>query len=208
MKTQVIGVIGGIGCGKSALCDYFAILGYPVIDTDQVAKDLVKPQQPGLVALIKVLGHDYLTENGELNRVKLREVFFSQPQIKQQVEAILHPLVRQAVRQQIDTLRGTTPLIFIAIPVIHQVKQPEYQLDRILLVECDQAKQLQRVRQRDGRSEQQIQAIIEQQASRAQRQALADDVIENNGDLNQLQQQADAWLVAFLEENKSHEYIV
>jgi dephospho-CoA kinase len=92
--------------------------------------------------------------------------------------------------------------------VIHQVKQPEYQLDRVLLVECDHAKQLQRVRQRDGRSKQQIQAIIEHQASRAQRQALADDVIENNGDLNQLQQQADAWLVEFLEENKSHEYIV
>jgi dephospho-CoA kinase len=205
MNSQIIGVIGGIGCGKSALCDYFAGLGYPVIDTDQVAKDLVKPQQPGLQMLIEVLGRDYLTEQGELNRVKLREVFFSQPQIKQQVEAILHPLVRQAVRQQIDALRGTTPLIFIAIPVIHQVKQPEYQLDRVLLVECDQARQIERVRQRDGRTDAQIQAIIEQQASPQQRHALADEVIENNGDLSQLQQQADAWLFKLLEENKSHE---
>ena len=198
MNSQIIGVIGGIGCGKSALCDYFARLGYPVIDTDQVAKDLVKPQQPGLVALINVLGDDYLTEQGELNRTKLREVFFSQPQIKQQVEAILHPLVRQTVRQQIDALRGTTPLIFIAIPVIHQVKQPEYQLDRVLLVECDQARQVERVRQRDGRTDAQIQAIIEQQASPQQRHALADDVIENNGDLSQLQQQADVWLLKLL----------
>lgn len=208
MNSQIIGVIGGIGCGKSALCDYFAGLGYPVIDTDQVAKDLVKPQQPGLQMLIEVLGRDYLTKQGELNRVKLREVFFSQPQIKQQVEAILHPLVRQTVRQQIDALRGTTPLIFIAIPVIHQVKHPEYQLDRVLLVECDQARQVERVRQRDGRTDAQIKAIIEQQASPQQRHALADDVIENNGDLSQLQQQADAWLFKLLEENKSHEYIV
>lgn len=194
MKTTVIGIIGGIGCGKSVLADYFVSLGYPVIDTDQVAKNLVKPQQPGLVALIKTLGDEYLADNGELNRAKLREVFFSQPQIKQQVEAILHPLVRQHVSEQINRLRGTTEFIFIAIPVLAQVRQPEYQLDRVLLVECDQEKQQQRVQMRDQRSHEQIEAIIAQQASPAQRLALADDVIENNGDLNQLHQQAEAWL--------------
>lgn len=194
MKTRVIGIIGGIGCGKSALTGYFAHQGYAVIDTDQVAKNLVKPQQPGLVALIKTLGDEYLADNGELNRTKLREVFFSQPQIKQQVEAILHPLVRQHVCEQINRLRGTTEFIFIAIPVLAQARQPEYQLDRVLLVECDQEKQQQRVQMRDQRSHEQIEAIIAQQASRAQRLALADDVIENNGDLNQLHQQADSWL--------------
>src|SRR5690554_2454528 len=101
MKPQIIGITGGIGCGKSALCDYFETLGYPVIDTDQVAKDLVQPGQPGLVAIIEVLGKDYLLQNGELNRDKLRQTFFNNPQIKQQVEAKLHPLVRQNVAQKI-----------------------------------------------------------------------------------------------------------
>lgn len=197
MNTQVIGIIGGIGCGKSALADYFCTHGYPVIDTDQIAKNLVKPQQPGLVALISKLGEDYLTVNGELNRAKLADVFFTHPEIKQQVEAILHPLVRQHVSEQINRLRGTTEFIFIAIPVLAQARQPEYQLDRVLLVECDPAKQLQRVQMRDQRSPEQIEAIMAQQASRNQRLALADDVIENNGDLNQLHQQADAWLAQF-----------
>lgn len=198
MKTQVIGVTGGIGSGKSALCDYFAQLGYPVIDTDQVAKELVKPKQPGLVALIKQLGSDYLQANGELNRDKLRDIFFHNPEVKQQVEAILHPLVRQTVRDQINQLRGHHHFIFVAIPVIHQLNQPEYQLDRVLLVEAEESQQLERVQNRDQRSPQQIKAIMQQQATPQQRRALADDVIENKAGLVDLHNQADAWLKANL----------
>ncbi|HEY9017056.1 dephospho-CoA kinase [Thiomicrospira sp.] len=194
MKTQVIGVIGGIGSGKTALCHYFNELGYPVIDTDQVAKDMVKPEQPGLVALIKQLGSGYLLANGELNRAKLRDTFFQDPEIKQQVEAILHPLIRQEVRRQIDQLKGKHALIFVAIPVLHQLNQPEYQLNRVLLVEADQTQQLKRVQQRDKRSFEQIKAIMQQQASPLERRALADDVIENNAGLGDLRQQADIWL--------------
>lgn len=198
MKTQVIGVTGGIGSGKSALCDHFAQLGYPVIDTDQVAKELVKPKQPGLVALIKQLGSDYLQANGELNRDKLRDIFFHNPEVKQQVEAILHPLVRQTVRDQINQLRGHHHFIFVAIPVIHQLNQPEYQLDRVLLVEAEESQQLERVQNRDQRSPQQIKAIMQQQATPQQRRALADDVIENKAGLVDLHNQADAWLKANL----------
>lgn len=194
MKTQVIGVIGGIGSGKTALCDYFAELGYPVIDTDQVAKDVVKPAQPGLIALIRQLGSDYLLANGELNRAKLRDIFFRNPSVKQQVEAILHPLIRQEVRHQIDQFRGKHALIFVAIPVVQQLNQPEYQLNRILLVEADQAQQLKRVQQRDKRPLEQIKAIMQQQANPEERRALADDVIENNTGLDDLHQQADIWL--------------
>lgn len=198
MNTQVIGVTGGIGSGKSVLCDYFAQLGYPVIDTDHIAKVLVQPKQPGLVALIKQLGSDYLQTNGELNRTKLRDTFFRDPEVKHQVEAILHPLVRQTVRDQINQLRGQHAFIFVAIPVIHQLNQPEYQLDRVLLVEAEEDKQLERVQHRDQRSPQQIKAIMQQQASPQERRALADDVIENNADLVDLHNQADAWLKANL----------
>lgn len=198
MKTQVIGVTGGIGSGKSVLCDYFAQLGYPVIDTDQVAKDIVQPNQPGLVALINQLGSDYLQTNGELNRDKLRDTFFHDPEVKQQVEAILHPLVRQTVRDQINQLRGQHALIFVAIPVIHQLNQPEYQLDRVLLVEAEEDQQLERVQNRDQRSLQQIKTIMQQQATPQQRRALADDVIENKAGLDDLHKQADAWLEQIL----------
>ena len=198
MQPQIIGITGGIGCGKSALCNYFSQLGYPVIDTDQVAKALVKPGQPGLVAIIEALGKDYLLQNGELNRDKLRQTFFNNPQIKQQVEAQIHPLVRQYVAQQIELLRPKHRLIFIAIPVIHQLNQPEYQLDYVLLVECDAEKQLERVQQRDGRTPEQIHAIMQNQATPEQRQARADGIIYNNTDLNSLHQQAYAWLQKML----------
>lgn len=194
MKTQVIGVIGGIGSGKSALCNYFAEQGYPVIDTDQVAKEIVKPKQPGLAALINQLGSDYLLSNGELNRRKLRDIFFDDPEIKQRVEAILHPLVRQTVRDKINHLRGKHALIFVAIPVIHQLNQPEYQLNQVLLVEADESQQLERVQKRDQLNLEQVKAIMQQQASPTERRALADDVIENKAGLKDLQHQADAWL--------------
>ena len=194
MNTRVIAITGGIGCGKSALCDYFSSQGYPVIDTDRVAKDLVAPQQPGLLALIDRLGSDYLTDQGELNRDKLRQTFFTDPQIKQQVESILHPMVRQTVRERIEALKTKQALIFIAIPVLHQLNQPEYQIDQVLLVECDPERQLARVTQRDQRSQAQIEQIIRQQATPEQRRERADDIIENNGSLAELHQQAETWL--------------
>lgn len=197
---QIIGVTGGIGCGKSVLFDYLQTLGYPVIDTDQVAKDLVKPQQPGLVAITEVLGDEYLLASGELDRVKLSQTFFDDPTIKQQVEQRLHPLIRQTVAQKIQALRPKHRLIFIAIPVIHQLNQPEYQLDYVLLVECDLQQQLARVKQRDGRSAEQIHSIIKSQATPAERREIADAILFNHGSIEELTIQADAWLEKILAE--------
>lgn len=196
---QIIGLTGGIGCGKTALAEYFIQLGFPVIDTDQVAKNIVEPEQAGLRALIKLLGNEYLMPSGELNRGKLRETFFVNQQLKQQVEGILHPIIRQTVREMVEKLRLDNRLIFIAIPVIHQLNQPEYQLDYVLLVECDEKLQKQRVAERDGRSQEQIQAIIQQQATPAERQKVADFIIYNNDGLAELHQQADDWLKKILD---------
>ncbi|WFE67831.1 dephospho-CoA kinase [Thiomicrospira sp. R3] len=193
-SSQIIGVTGGIGCGKSAVCNVFENLGYPVIDTDQVAKRLAEPEQPGLVAMIELLGKDYLTPEGTLDRKKLADAFFSQPELKQQIEAILHPLVRQTVRQQIEQLKPHHRLIFVAIPVLNQINQPEYQIDHLLLIECDEQLQIQRVQQRDQRSLAQIQQIIKQQAPRQQRQQRADSILTNNTSLQDLEQKALAWL--------------
>ncbi|WP_232504006.1 dephospho-CoA kinase [Thiomicrospira microaerophila] len=193
-KPMIIGITGGIGCGKSAVCKVFEKQGYPIIDTDQVAKQLVEPQQPGLVAMIALLGEAYLTPEGTLNRKKLADAFFSQPELKQQIEAILHPLVRQTVRQQIEQLKPHHRLIFVAIPVLNQINQPEYQIDHLLLIECDEQQQIQRVQQRDQRSLTQIQQIIKQQAPRQERQQCADSILTNNTSLEALEQKALAWL--------------
>lgn len=193
-KPQVIGITGGIGCGKSAIGEFFIQQGYPLIDTDQVAKQLVSKNQPGLVSIIQQLGEDYLTADGELNRSKLAQRFFSDPELKHQIEALLHPMVREFVRAEIEKLKPKHALIFVAIPVLNQLNQPAYQIDHVLLVECDQAQQIQRVQQRDQRSVEQIQQIIAQQASPAQRLARADTVIYNHTDLADLHRQAEAWL--------------
>jgi dephospho-CoA kinase len=195
-KPQIIGITGGIGCGKSAVGQFFVEQGFPLIDTDQVAKQLVRKNQPGLVAIIALVGESYLTPDGELNRPKLAQSFFSQPNLKQQIEALIHPLVRQSVKTRLEELKPLYPLIFIAIPVLNQLNQPEYQIDHVLLIECDQAQQIQRVQQRDQRSLDQIEQIIAQQASPQARLARADSVIYNNAELEDLQSQAKAWLTA------------
>ncbi|MEA3404636.1 MAG: dephospho-CoA kinase, partial [Pseudomonadota bacterium] len=90
-----IGLTGGIGSGKSAVCDLFSDFGIPIIDTDQIAREVVQPNSPGLVEIAKQLGEQFITKQGELNRPKLRETIFKDPQKKQILESILHPLIRQ-----------------------------------------------------------------------------------------------------------------
>lgn len=193
-KPQIIGVTGGIGCGKTSLTDYFAQLGYPVIDTDQLAKDLMQPKAAGLTAVIEKFGKEYLLEDGSLNRKKLAELIFNNPAKKLELEAVLHPQIRLTAKNLIEEYRPDNSLIFIAIPVIHQLNQPEYQLDYVLLVECDKSNQLARVYNRDGRSSEQIEAIIAQQSTPTQRKEVADYIIYNQGTLKELYQQADTWL--------------
>ena len=190
----VVAVIGGIGCGKSAACSYFAEQGYPVIDTDQVAKQLMQPGQAGLQALVADYGHRFLTQQGELDRPKLAAAFFSDQKLKHDIEQIIHPLVRQQVGAQVSTLKTQHKLIFVAIPVISQVMQPAYQINHVLLIECDPTLQRQRVATRDQRAIDQIERIIAQQADPATRQALADSIINNNSSVAALHQALQAWL--------------
>jgi dephospho-CoA kinase len=195
MKSgQVVAVIGGIGCGKSAACDYFSQQGYPVIDTDKVAKQLMQKNQPGYNALVIATGDRFLDAQGDIDRKQLADAFFAEPDLKKTLEGVIHPLVRQHVAKQVTELKKKHPRIFVAIPVIHQVKQPAYQIDHILLIECEPEQQTQRVHRRDQRSPEQIAAIIAQQADPATRQTLADTIIENNQGLADLHSALQAWL--------------
>ena len=193
---KTIGLTGGIGSGKSLVAKLFSEFGIPVIDTDQIARDVVMPNSAGLQAIAEQLGTEFIGENGELDRLTLRKAIFADPNKKQLLESILHPLIRQKMLQQITDLKqakkASYPFILVAIPLlvegIKDNKKPDY-LDEIWVIDCSEQQQLERATARDQQNREQIKTIIQQQASREQRLAWADLVIQNRAGLPELQQQ-------------------
>ena len=175
----VVGLTGGIGSGKSTAAAYFQQLGVPVIDADQIAHDLVTPGQPALTQIADQFGQHILTEDGQLDRAKLRECVFADPQQRHRLESLLHPLIREEIRRRIARLQ--TPYVIVAIPLLVETQQFDL-VDRVLVIDTEQQLQIERVRQRDHLDSEAIMAILQAQASREQRLARADDIIVNNGD--------------------------
>jgi dephospho-CoA kinase len=182
-----IALTGGIGCGKSEACRIFQQQhGVPVIDTDVIARQLVQPGEDALQQITHAFGKDILQADGTLNRAALANEVFNSASKRRQLESILHPRIRSAVEQQLKQL--DTAYVIVAVPLLIETgQQTDY--DRVLVVDCEPSQQLTRTLQRDERSAQQVQSIIDAQASRAQRLQAADDVIDNSKDRQFLQQQ-------------------
>jgi dephospho-CoA kinase len=178
-----VALTGGIGCGKTTVCDFFSELNAPIIDTDDIAKQLVAPGQPALNEIISIFGESVLTPHGDLDRAKLSEIIFSSPSKKQQLEAVLHPKIRNVVKDSLNAL--TTPYAIVAIPLLFETNQ-QNSYDRILLVDCDEQQQLERTLARDTRSKEQVLSIMKAQVSRQTRLQLADDIIINTGKIDDL----------------------
>lgn len=195
---KIIGLTGGIGSGKTTVCKLLAQHGFPIIDADEIARQVVAPGTPGLQSVIRLFGQQYLQKDGHLNRAKLRDRIFNDPQQKDQLESLLHPLIHQQLlkeiqfHRQVQNGQACPKWIFVAIPLlvekIRNEQKPDY-LDEIWVVDCSEEDQMKRASQRDGQSPEQIKRIMNQQASRTQRLQWADRVIHNKGDLNDLQQQ-------------------
>lgn len=181
-----IGLTGGIGCGKSTVCDIFTELGTPVIDADVIARQLVAPGQPVLTQLADVFGNAILQQDGSLNRAALRQLAFSDAKNKQKLDEIMHPLIYTEIENQIATLQTT--YCIMAIPLLLET-QKKHVVDRVLVVDCSPSIQLKRVIHRDSVDEEQAKAIINLQANRSARLAAADDVIENSANLSDLAEQ-------------------
>lgn len=181
-----IGLTGGIGCGKSTVSALFEELGIPVTDADIIAHRLVARGQPALESLAQSFGRRILNADGSLNRNGLREQVFSDSGKKRRLEAILHPLIYAQIDSEVSEL--DSPYCIISIPLLIETGRTET-LDRILVIDCPEKIQIERVRQRDEMPESQIRAIIHAQASREERLAAADDVIENSKTSLQLAQQ-------------------
>lgn len=185
-----IGLTGGIGSGKTTVANYFAALGVPVIDADQIARELVNPGQPALQAIVNAFGPAVLDRAGHLDRARLRAMVFgadADPGQRPLLESILHPLIRAEMQRRAQVI--IAPYELLSIPLLVEGGRVD-QVGRILVIDAPEALQYQRVRQRDKvSSDAEITAILHAQASRQQRLAVADDVIVNDGDLEKLRQQ-------------------
>lgn len=181
-----IGLTGGIGSGKSTVCQFFAELGIPIIDTDVISHALVAPGQPALMQLVSAFGNDILDQQGNLNRALLRERVFRDDTELQRLESILHPHIRKQMHLQLKELRAS--YIIIAIPLLLE-KGWEKEVDRVLVVDTDETLQLERTSKRDGMSREVVERIMQTQVSRQQRLAAADDIIHNDGTIEALKEQ-------------------
>jgi len=183
-----VGLTGGIASGKSTVAQRFVELGIPVIDADESSRFVVAPGQSGLVELTKRFGAGVLGGGGELDRRALRNLIFADPQLRRDLEAILHPLIRADMARRASAAVG--PYLVMAIPLLVESGNPG-QVDRILVVDVDEDVQLKRVMARDSTTLEQARAILEAQTSRASRLKAADEVIVNSGTVSELRQAVD-----------------
>jgi len=186
-----VGLTGGIGSGKSTVSNLFEKLGTPVIDTDVIAHDLVNSNKTILQQISDAFGADILKINGELNRKKLAQIVFNKKENKQSLENILHPKIKSEVIQQVKKLDSSNKppaYVLIVVPLLIEAKYHDI-VDRILVVTADDSTRIARVQKRDNRSLSEIQAIIHNQIDDSIRLNEADDIIENNSNINMIETQ-------------------
>ncbi len=190
-----IGLTGGIGCGKTTVCNLFEELGINVIDADIVAREIVMPDEICHQEIITAFGKDILSENREIDRKKLRDIVFSHPEKLLQLEKITHPRIISNMRTKVS--QSTSLYCILCIPLLFEKKLQE-EIDRVLVVDLAIDVQKQRVAARDGINIDQVEAIMSHQLERKQRLSLADDVITNNGSVADLRPQVIALHKKFL----------
>jgi len=187
---------GGIASGKSAVSDCFERLGAAVIDTDRIAREVVEPGQPALVRIAEEFGAEFLDQEGRLDRRRMRDAIFSDPEQKSRLEAILHPLIAGEVQRRITQLEA--PYCILVIPLFAESSGYSW-TDRVLVVDVSEETQIQRVMARDGINRKQAQAILDAQLGRTDRLALADDILDNSGSLAKLNGKVKALHKKYLE---------
>ncbi|AMB74691.1 dephospho-CoA kinase [Pantoea sp. PA1] len=173
-----VALTGGIGSGKSTIAGYFAASGVDIIDADVIAREVVEPGTPALQAIIERYGDAILTEQGTLQRSRLREIIFATPDEKTWLNALLHPLIN-ARTQQLKA-QAASPYVLWVVPLLVE-NRLQRQADRVLVVDTDEETQLRRTLQRDNVSLEQAKRILAAQATRQQRLDCADDIIDNSG---------------------------
>ncbi|RDH45414.1 dephospho-CoA kinase [Zooshikella ganghwensis] len=179
----IVGLTGGIGSGKSAATDFFKRQGIHIEDADQVSRALVEKDSPVLSQIVEHFGSAILNIDSSLNRRKLREIIFQDKQERQWLEQLLHPLINQ---KMLDNLHSaSSPYAIMVSPLLLETGQQKL-VDRVLVIDADESAQIERVCERDHHAPNQVKAIIATQLPRNKRLAMADDIIDNSGNLEQL----------------------
>ncbi|EHA16784.1 dephospho-CoA kinase [Halomonas sp. HAL1] len=179
---MIIGLTGGIGSGKSTVARAFETLGAASVDADDVAREIVLPGEPALLAIKNRFGDQVIHQDGTLNRAALRAIIFKDPEQRRWLESVTHPKIRESLLQHLAQLKTQgAPYVLLVSPLLFESGQNAL-VNRAVVVDVPQALQLSRTQQRDGVSESQVHAILAAQLSREQRLAQADDVIDNSGD--------------------------
>lgn len=189
----IVGLTGGIGSGKSTVARLFADKGIPVIDADIIARSLTDNGEPALAAIAEHFGVQVIMKDGSLDRAKLRDIIFQQPNERRWLEELLHPLIREKIHQQLAALSASNtkaPYCIVVIPLLLETKSYPF-IDRILVVDTPEEIQVVRVSMRDGALAANAKQIIEAQINRAERLKQADDVIINQKTLADLAPQVD-----------------
>lgn len=176
----VVALTGGVAAGKTAVTRRFEARGVHVHDADVAAREVIEPGTPGLAAVVDAFGAGALDDSGRLDRAAMRQRVFADPVARRTLEAIIHPRVRQWLRERALAERG--PYCLLAIPLLAENIEHYRWADRVLLVDAPESVQIARLIARDGIDETLARRMLAHQASRTERLALADDVIENSGD--------------------------
>ena len=180
---MIIGLTGGIGSGKTAVSETFEDLGITVVDADLASRVVVEKGKPCLEKIAEHFGEDILNENSELDRAKLREIIFNSAEEKNWLESLLHPAIAGQIQ---DELKASTSAYTILVsPLLLETNQKEF-CSKVLIVDVPVEVQVDRTLKRDGVSEEQVQSIIKSQISREARLELADEIIMNDGNLEDL----------------------
>lgn len=189
----IVGLTGGIGSGKSAVAAGFADLGIAVVDTDAIAHELTGAGGAAMPAIAAAFGTAVLSAAGALDRAAMHRLVFADAGVRQRLEGILHPMIQhEALARCEQALSQHSPYVILAVPLLVESGAYRQYVRRVLVVDCDEAVQEQRVMARSGLAADEVRRIMSTQAARTERRAAADDIIDNNGDLAALFPQVEA----------------
>jgi dephospho-CoA kinase len=194
-RSPVIGLTGGIGSGKSYAAELFRARGAAIVDTDVIARDLTGPGGAAMAAIRAAFGESVIDARGALDRAAMRDLAFADPAQRKRLEAILHPLIRAESAAKVAA--ADAPYTLLAVPLLVESGTYRDRVDRVLVVDCSEQTQVDRVVARSGLTPQAVRAIMAAQATRAERLAVADDVIDNDGDVDALRRQVAALDAAY-----------
>ena len=181
---MIIGLTGGIGSGKTAVSDTFEKLGITVVDADLASRVVVEKGKPCLEEIAKHFGDDILNENDELNRAKLREIIFNSDSEKLWLESLLHPAIAEQIKDELNASKS--PYTILVSPLLLETNQRDF-CDKVLVVDVPIEIQMERTTKRDGVSKDQVKSIIKSQINRDERLQLADEIIINEGSIEDLE---------------------